>query len=156
MSGRIMGVDYGGKRTGIAVSDEAGFLASACGTVKAEGLRSLTAQLADKAAELGVKSIVVGNPINMNGTRGESSERAVKLAGMLREATGLPVELYDERRTTMAATVFLNATDTRGSKRKAVVDTLSAEIILQDYLDSLRNRAERERAEAAPDGEEQI
>lgn len=137
---RLLGIDYGGKRTGLALSDERGFLASGVGRIVAEGMNSLVAQLAQKVQELGVTGIVLGNPINMNGTRGESSERAEKLAEKLREATGLPVTLWDERRTTMAAAVYLNATDTRGSRRKAAVDTLSAEIILQDYLDMLRMR----------------
>ena len=98
-----------------------------------------TAELvAEKAKELGVAKIVVGLPVNMNGTIGPRAEHAKEFAALLGEATGLPVEMFDERCSTMAAHQILNFTDTRGKKRKAAVDTLSAQIILQTYLDSHR------------------
>ena len=90
------------------------------------------------------EAIVVGHPRNMDGTRGESAQRAEAFAAALGETTGLPVNLWDERLTTASAIGYLNMTDTRGKKRKAVVDTVAATIILQDYLDSLRLRKERE------------
>jgi len=138
--GRVLGIDAGTVRTGIAVSDSDGFLASAVCTVKANGLRALAATIKEKAEEYSVRLIVIGHPINMNGTLGESSARIHRLADEIRLICDIPVTLFDERCTTMAAASILNLTDTRGSKRKAVIDSLSAEIILQDYLDSEKRK----------------
>ena len=138
--GRVLGIDAGTVRTGIAVSDETGFLARAVCTVKAKGRRELVGKIVEIANEYSVRLIVMGNPINMNGTRGESSERIAKLADAVKEASGLEVVLFDERCTTMAAAQILNLTDTRNQKRKAIIDPLSAEIILQNYLDSERRK----------------
>lgn len=138
--GRVLGVDAGTVRTGIAVSDETGFLARAVCTIKAKGRRELAEKICEQAREYSVRAIVMGNPINMNGTRGESAERIEKLAELLRELSGLEVILFDERCTTMAAAQILNLTDTRNQKRKAIIDPLSAEIILQNYLDSERTK----------------
>jgi putative Holliday junction resolvase len=137
---KILGIDYGDKRTGLAVSDSLGFMASGVGTVKANGDRALVAIIIEKINELGAKKIVLGNPINMDGSHGPRSQKAEAFAEKLREATGLEVVLVDERCSTMEAYQYLNATDTRGKKRKDSVDTLSAQIILQDYLDSLKNK----------------
>lgn len=139
-SGRVLGIDAGKVRTGVALSDESGFLASALCTLKANGLRSLAAMIKEKAEEYNVRLIVIGHPINMNGTLGESSERIKKLSEEISLICDIPIKLFDERCTTMAAANFLNMTDTRGKKRKAVIDNLSAEIILQDYLDSEKKR----------------
>ena len=86
-----------------------------------------------------ISEIVVGDPVNMDGTHGARSEKASAFAKKLELRTGIPVRMFDERRTTMAASTFMNETNTRGKKRKAAVDTLSAEIILQDYLNFKRN-----------------
>lgn len=136
--GRVLGIDAGTVRTGIAVSDETGFLARAVCTVKAKGRRELVSKIIEQANAHSVRLIVMGHPINMNGTLGESSERIMKLADSIREQTEIPVVLFDERCTTMAAAQILNLTDTGGQKRKDIIDALSAEIILQNYLDSER------------------
>ncbi len=136
--GRVLGIDAGTVRTGIAVSDETGFLARAVCTVKAKGRRELVSKILEQANGYSVRLIVMGHPINMNGTLGESSERIMKLAEAIREQTEIPVVLFDERCTTMAAAQILNLTDTGGQKRKDIIDALSAEIILQNYLDSER------------------
>jgi putative Holliday junction resolvase len=138
--GRVLGVDAGTVRTGLALSDTDGFLASVLCTVKANGIRALAAEIKNKAEEHNVRLIVIGHPINMNGTLGESSARIHRLADEIRLITEIPVTLFDERCTTMVAASILNMTDTRGSKRKAVIDNLSAEIILQNYLDSERRK----------------
>ncbi len=138
--GRVLGVDAGRVRTGLALSDSDGFLASALCTVKETGLRALAKAIADKATEHNVRMIVMGHPINMNGTLGESSARVHKLAEEIAVVCDIPITLFDERCTTMAATNILNMTDTTGKKRKAVIDNLSAAIILQNYLDSERNK----------------
>ena len=86
-----------------------------------------------------VVGIVVGLPRNMDGSEGHRAERCRRFGEMLAERTGLPVAMSDERMTTMAASRYLNATDTTGKKRKAVIDTLSAQIILQNALDRMKN-----------------
>ena len=137
---KILGIDYGDKRTGLAISDALGFMASGVGTVRANGDRALLALIIEKINELGAKKIVLGNPINMDGSHGPRSQKAEAFAENLKEATGLEVILVDERCSTMEAYQYLNATDTRGKKRKDSVDTLSAQIILQDYLDMMKNK----------------
>lgn len=131
-----MGVDYGDARTGLAVSDLSGTLAQGIGTVKSAGMRKTAEAVAEAVKKNNVFEIVLGLPINMNGTEGPRAEKARAFGEMLGEITGVPVTLFDERLTTSAAHQIMNLTDTKGSKRKGKVDTLSAEIILQDYLDS--------------------
>ena len=139
-TGKILGVDLGTVRTGIAVSDPSGLLAAPVGTVTQRDLERLAEQVAQTAQEQAAVEIVVGHPRNMDGTRGESARRAEKFAEKLRDLTGLPVSLWDERMTTVSAIGILNQTNTRGQKRKAVVDTVAATIILQDYLDYKRSQ----------------
>ena len=141
---RILAVDLGLARTGIAVSDPGGMIAAPVGTIAERHMDVLLQKVAAAAAEQKAEAIVVGHPRNMDGTRGASAQRAEAFAAALGETTGLPVNLWDERLTTASAIGYLNMTDTRGKKRKAVVDTVAATIILQDYLDSLRLRKERE------------
>ena len=136
MAEKLMGIDYGEARTGVAVSDALGFLASGVGNIEERDINRLINKIAEKAVELNVTKTILGNPVNMNGTLGPKAEKVAKLAERLREKTGLTVVLFDERCTTMAAHSFLNETNTRGKKRKGVVDTLSAQIILQNYMDS--------------------
>ena len=138
MAKRIMGIDYGEARTGIAISDTLGFLANGVGNIEEKDINRLINKIAEKANEMSAEMLVLGHPVNMNGTLGPKAEKVAKIAERLREKTGLEVILFDERCTTMAAHQFLNETNTRGKKRKGVVDTLSAQIILQNYLDSKR------------------
>lgn len=141
---RILGIDYGDVRTGLAVSDATGLIACGIGTVEAAGDRALIRHIAEAVEKYGVGLIVLGDPINMNGTHGPRSELANAFAVKLRDATGLKVILEDERCTTMTAHHILNETDTRGKKRKAVVDTLSAQIILQNFMDRTRRSGDAE------------
>ena len=138
MKERILGVDFGDQRTGLAVSDLLGMLANGIGYVNSNYMPKTVELVAEKAKEYGVAKIVVGLPVNMNGTYGPRAEHAKEFADALGAATGLPVEMFDERCSTMAAHQILNFTDTRGKKRKAAIDTLSAQIILQNYLDAKR------------------
>ena len=133
--GKILGVDLGTVRTGLAVSDPSGLLASPVGTVTQRDPDRLAEQVAQAAREQAAAGIVGGHPRNMDGTRGESARRAEAFADRLRLLTGLPVSLWDERMTTVSAIGVLNETNTRGKRRKAVVDTVAATIILQDFLD---------------------
>lgn len=136
--GRILSVDFGDTRTGLAVSDELRFLASGIGYISPGGIEKTAAAVAEEAKRQGVSAIVVGHPLNMNGTEGPRAARAAEFADLLRgRLDGVEVVLFDERMTTMAATRYLNETNLRGKKRKGVIDTLSAQIILQNFLDSL-------------------
>lgn len=137
---KIMAVDLGQVRTGLAVSDPTEQLASPVGTITEKNTDKLLEKVAAAAREQGVQQLVVGHPRNMDGSRGESARRAETFAASLEKAAALPVVLWDERMTTVFAIGYLNQTDTRGKKRKAVVDTVAATIILQDYLDSRRMR----------------
>ena len=137
---RILAVDLGLARTGLAISDESGFLASPVGTIAEKDLDVLCDKIADTVRERQATEIVVGHPRNMDGSCGESAQRAEGFAKALGDKTGLPVHLWDERMTTVSAIGYLNQTDTRGKKRKAVVDSVAATIILEDYLSFRRNR----------------
>ena len=138
---KIMAVDLGLARTGLAISDPSETLASPLGTIPERKEDRLLQRVAACAAEQGAQAVVVGYPRNMDGSRGESARRAEAFAQSLEEVSGLPVTLWDERLTTVSATGYLNQTDTRGKKRKAVIDTVAATIILQDYLESRRRKA---------------
>ncbi len=134
----ILGIDYGDARMGFAASDMTGFLAGGIGTVKVTGLHSAVEAAAKTAKERGAQKIVVGLPVNMDGTEGDRAARCRRFGEELAEKTGIPVEYHDERRTTILAAGYMNETGTYGKKRKAAIDTLSAQLILQSYLD--RNR----------------
>ena len=139
-TGRLLGVDFGDVRTGLALSDAARFLASGLETITPGSMTKTAAAVAEAARAHGVVGIIVGLPVNMNGSQGERAEHARMFAAMLDERVGeMPILLLDERMTTMAASRFLNETNTRGQKRKQVIDTLSAQIILQNALDRLKN-----------------
>ena len=136
-----MAVDLGLARTGLAISDPSETLASPLGTIPERKEDRLLQRVAACAAEQGAQAVVVGYPRNMDGSRGKSARRAEAFAQSLEEVSGLPVTLWDERLTTVSAAGYLNQTDTRGKKRKAVIDTVAATIILQDYLESRRRKA---------------
>ncbi len=139
---KILAVDLGLVRTGLAISDPREMLASPIGTVEERDAERLAQRVAAEATAQQAQLIVVGHPRNMDGTRGESAQRAERFAQRLGELTALPVELWDERMTTVSAIGYLNATDVRGKKRKQVVDTVAATIILQDFMDARRLRGE--------------
>ena len=135
-TGRVLGVDYGEARTGLAISDATRFLASGIGNVQGGGLEKTAERVLEAAREQGAVAVVLGLPVNMNGTEGPKAARIRELAVLIERE--LPVYLMDERMTTMSAARYLNETNTRGKKRKGVIDTLSAQIILQNALDRLR------------------
>ena len=138
--GRILGVDFGDTRTGLAVSDTSRFLASGIGYVSPGGIQKTADKVVEIAREQKVSAIVVGLPKNMDGSEGFRAERCREFASLLREQLeDIPVAMIDERMTTMSASRYLNETNTRGQKRKGVIDTLSAQIILQNALDRLKN-----------------
>lgn len=131
----IMSVDLGKARTGIAVCDKTEFLASPYKVIFEKSPQKLPEKVAEAAKETKAELIVVGLPKNMDGTEGESAQNARAFAKKLTEITGIETVMQDERGTTITAHNFLNNTNTRGKKRKNVVDEVAATIILQDYLD---------------------
>ena len=137
--GSLLGVDFGDARTGLAVSDAGRIIASGRESIHEKGIEKVAERVAEYALREGVSGIVVGLPKNMDGSEGHRADRARRFAEMLQEKTGLPTALADERLTTVAASRYLNETDTRGKKRKGVIDTLSAQIILQNALDRMKN-----------------
>ena len=130
----IMSVDLGKARTGIAVCDKTEFLASPYTVIFEKSPKQLLEKVTNTAKETKAELIVVGLPKNMDGSEGFRAEACKEFAKLLSEKTGLSVDFQDERLTTVSAHNILNATDTRGKKRKAVVDAVSAVLILEDYL----------------------
>ena len=136
---RILGVDFGDARMGLAVSDPTGFLAGGIGTFKVTGIKNAVEIVCEKINELGAELVVVGLPKNMNGSESDRAARTRKFASMIENQSGVKTELCDERRTTILAAGYMSETGTFGKKRKAAIDTLSAQIILQTYLDRQKN-----------------
>ena len=137
---RIMGLDYGSKTVGVAISDPLGFTAQGIETIdrKEENkLRKTLARIEELTKEYQVETIVLGLPKNMNNTLGERAEKTLEFKEMLERRTGLPVVMWDERLTTVEAERTLIESSVRRENRKKVIDKIAAVIILQGYLDSL-------------------
>lgn len=137
----IMGVDFGDARTGLAICDKGEMLASPVCVVSEKDFTQCQEKVAALAKEHHAELLVVGYPKNMNGTVGERAELCQKFGDGLKEMTGIPVVMWDERCTTVSAHSYLNVTNTRGKKRKAVVDAVAATIILESYLAYRKNQA---------------
>ena len=140
---RLLGIDLGTVRTGFAVSDPGGFLASPIETVTERDLTRLADRAFSIAAGQGTARVVLGHPRNMDGSRGESARRAEEFAALLTER-GLEVILWDERLTTVAADRVLMESGVRREHRKESVDQIAAAMILQGYLDNLSFQGERD------------
>ena len=136
----IVGIDFGDARTGIAVCDKFEMMATEAGCIRADSYKKALAAVGERVKELKAELIVVGNPINMDGSQGSRSEKCKAFARELSELTGLPTEMYDERLTTVSAHKILSDNNVRGKKRKDTVDTLSARLILEDYLRLRKNK----------------
>lgn len=136
---RIMAIDYGDAHTGIAISDPTGFLAGFTTVIDAYRPEVVAERVNALAREHGVEELVLGHPINMDGTRGPRSEKAQAMAELLRAATSLPVVLWDERRTTIDAHQILISSGKNAKKRKKVVDAVAASLILEGYLTYKKN-----------------
>ena len=135
----VLSVDYGDARTGIAVCDKLEFMASPVTVIHERENDRLVARIAELAKEKRAEKIVLGLPKNMDGSEGFRAEACRAFGAVLSEAANLPVDFQDERLTTVSAHQMLNATDTRGKKRKDLVDAVSAVIILEDYLRKMKN-----------------
>ncbi len=132
---RIVGIDFGDARVGLALSDEGELLASAVGTVQVTGLNDAVRKCAEQIKTLGGEALVCGLPRNMDGSESFRAEKTRVFGEMLAKASGLPLEYFDERLTTVEAYTYLNLTDYKSSRRRSVIDALSAQILLQAYLD---------------------
>lgn len=136
--GKYLGVDYGDKRTGLAECDASGLIAGGIGTISEGGMKNTAERVAREAEARGCKKIIVGLPKNMDGTEGFRAEAVRAFGDILASLTDIPVEYYDERMSTMEAYRFLDGSSTFGKRRREVIDTLSAQIILQNYIDRER------------------
>ena len=136
----ILGIDLGKARTGVAICDKGELLASPLTVVTEYHREQLVEKLSALAKESKAELLAVGLPRNMDGSEGESAQNAREIGALLEEAAGLPVEFVDERGTTITAHGYLNETNTRGKKRKAVVDAVAATVILEDCLRRRRNQ----------------
>ncbi|MBR6580254.1 MAG: Holliday junction resolvase RuvX [Ruminococcus sp.] len=139
----IMAVDFGDSRTGLAICGKSEFIASPIGVIAEKDFDKCLEKTAEAAKENKAEMIVVGYPKNMNNTIGERAEKCCLFAEKLEEMTGCPVELWDERCTTVSAHNYMNVTNTRGKKRKAVVDAVAATIILESYLGYRKNSSNK-------------
>ena len=136
--GKYLGVDYGDKRTGLAECDISGLIAGGIGTISEGGMKKTAQRVAEEAEKRACKKIVIGLPKNMDGSEGPRADVIKAFGALLGELTSIPIDYYDERMTPMVAYRFLGETGTYGKKRKETVDTLSAQIILQNYIDRER------------------
>ena len=136
---RVMAIDYGDQRIGLAVLDPTGLLCGEAWTMQEWNMERASLRIAEEAARREVGTLVLGLPKNMDGSEGFRADRCREFAMLLGgHLDGVYVAMIDERMTTMSASRYLNETNTRGQKRKGVIDTLSAQIILQNALDRLR------------------
>lgn len=138
---RIMGIDYGDARTGVAISDLLCTIVGTTAVVPSRNTEKAAAEIARMAKENGVGEIVVGLPKNMDGTEGLRARLCREFAQILRDATGLPIAMWDERRTTVEAHNILSAHNYHGKRRKETVDAVAASLILEGYL-AFRKKSE--------------
>ena len=131
---KIIGIDYGDARTGVAISDLLCSLVGTTAVVPSRNREKAVADILRMVQENGVGEIVVGLPKNMDGTEGTRAQLCREFADSLKEATGLPVTMWDERRTTVEAHNILSQHNYHGKKRKQTVDAVAASLILEGYL----------------------
>lgn len=138
---RTLGVDYGAVRIGLAMSDPTGFLAQGLSVLRRKSDPQVVADILEVIGEYGVEEVVVGLPRHMNGSIGEKAQLCQAFAEQIAQASGLPVAMYDERLTTVAAQRMLIEADVRRKRRKEVIDAVAATLMLQGYLDWKSNAA---------------
>jgi putative Holliday junction resolvase len=136
---KILGLDMGSKRIGVAVSDGLGITAQGFATFERESDQALIARLRDVVGREGIQEIVVGLPLNMNGSCGPQAKNAACFAEILKEKLDIPVKLWDERMSTQEVERIMVKADISRSKRKKKIDTLAAQVILQSYLNMKKN-----------------
>ena len=136
----ILSVDYGDKRTGIAACDKGEILATGIKTITEWNSEALAQKIADEAQARHAELIVIGLPRNMDGSCGYRTDECRKLGTLIETKSSISVDYWDERLTTVSAHAILNEVNVRGKARKDAVDALSAEIILQNYIDFRRKK----------------
>ena len=136
--GRIMAVDYGDARIGLAVSDATGLICGDAWTLKEWNMERASQTIAAEARQRGVSTIVLGLPKNMDGTEGPRAELSRRFSKMLTDASGLPVTLWDERRSSIEAHAILHAGGKKEKQHRKTVDAVAASLILEGYLDSIK------------------
>lgn len=141
--GRFLGLDLGTKTIGIAASDPAGTIASSAGVIKRKGVEHDLARIREIVEEREVVRIVLGLPLHLDGRESEGSRRSREFKRLLEERLGLPVSLADESLSTSRAEDVLLEADLSRQKRKKVIDGLAAQVILQSYLDELKEEGQR-------------
>ena len=134
---RVLAVDYGERRTGIAVSDKIGLTAQGLETIEVKKEDEIPDRVASVVKETGAETIVVGLPLNMNGTESEKSGKVREFAALLSEITAVPVVFWDERMTTMQAQRVMREMNKKTHKNKPLLDKISATLILQEYLKTI-------------------
>ena len=136
---RLLGIDYGDSRVGIAVSDPLGITAQGVGTIKNKGIEKLKAELAVIIERYSPDKIILGLPKNMDGTEGFRADATKEFKAHLESIYSGEIVLWDERLSTVGAASYLNVTNTRGKDRKKVIDTVAACIILENYMTFQKN-----------------
>ena len=133
--GRVLAIDYGHKRIGLAISDELGMTARPLETLSRTNRRNDLRRLRELARKHGVARIVVGNPVRLDGSAGEMADKAARFAARVQKELGLPVEMMDERLSSWEAQETTAATKTKRNKKAAGVDAVAAAVILRDFLE---------------------
>lgn len=141
---KIMAVDYGDARTGLAVCDRTEFLASPVGIIEEKAFAKVAEKIIYATREYDVGMVVLGLPKNMDGTEGARAKKSHKLAETLRAVLTIPVELWDERQTTITAANILSENGTYGKKRKGILDAVAATVILESYMAYRKNTGKSE------------
>ena len=144
--GRILGLDVGARRIGIAVSDPLGLTAQGLATLQRRNRRNDFVELRKVLDQHEVREIVVGNPLRMSGESGTQADKMAAFAAQLQQTFSLPVHLWDERLTTAEAHRLLDETGIRNSRRKEVIDKMAAVLILQSFLDARAARRSKDRS----------
>ena len=139
---RVMGLDVGTKTVGVAVSDALGMTAQGLRVVRRKNLRSDVGELKRVIREHEVSRVIIGLPLNMDGSEGVRAQASREFGALLAEATGLPIDYWDERLSTVAAERMLIEGDVSRERRKQVIDQVAASIILQGWLDSQSSATE--------------
>ena len=143
----ILGLDIGDARTGVAISDELGIAAHPLCTIQRKSRKALLAELRELATVHKVEQIVVGLPLHLNGETGTQAQRIKKFAEKLAQQVNLPIVFWDESFTTFEAAQILRGTKKRRKKRKQIIDQVAAVLILEGYLEELRNSRRRSQAD---------
>lgn len=136
---RIIGLDIGDRRIGVAVSDPLGITAQGVGTITRKNIEDDVSEIKRFVDEYKADSIVAGMPLSMDGTKGKTAQKVAEFVEVLKSMLNIPIATYDERLSTKESEKFLISSDVSRKKRKMVVDTIAAQLILQSYLERMKN-----------------